>query len=162
MQLQWVHLWCLGAVAKAAAITQLMQFLMALNKVYDGVRLQLLVMDPVPSINKAYSITQCVEKQKWVQMELGDNVENVALSVRGGLRYDKKRFILDKCTQHWAHCDEIWHNKETCFKVHGTPEWYKELVDKRKWDAGGARGFAGEVATSKETQSRPDVNEELL
>ncbi|XP_020547598.1 uncharacterized protein LOC110011582 [Sesamum indicum] len=44
------------AVKDLAAFTQLMQFLMGLNDVFEIVLHQLLVMEPVPSINKAYSI----------------------------------------------------------------------------------------------------------
>ncbi|KAL0387499.1 UNVERIFIED_CONTAM: Retrovirus-related Pol polyprotein from transposon RE1 [Sesamum radiatum] len=62
-----------------AAFTQLMQFLMGLSDVFDSVRHQLLVMDPVPSINKAYAMVQSVEKQRQVHMELSESTENVAL-----------------------------------------------------------------------------------
>ncbi|KAL2235964.1 UNVERIFIED_CONTAM: hypothetical protein Sindi_1328600, partial [Sesamum indicum] len=103
-----------------------------------------------------------VQKHKRAQMELADSVENGALSVKGGLRYEKERFIPDKRIQQCKHYDKIGHNKDTCFKHHGTLKWYKELVDKRKRDSSVARGFAVEVATPKETQSRPDMKEELL
>ncbi|KAL2248164.1 UNVERIFIED_CONTAM: hypothetical protein Sindi_2668700 [Sesamum indicum] len=58
------------AVEDLATFTQLMQFLMGLNNVFETARHQLLVMEPVPSINKAYSIIQSMEKQRRVQMEI--------------------------------------------------------------------------------------------
>lgn len=35
---------------------KLMQFLMGLNEAYDSIRNQILVMDPLPSVNKAYAM----------------------------------------------------------------------------------------------------------
>ncbi|KAL0414382.1 UNVERIFIED_CONTAM: hypothetical protein Sradi_1639900 [Sesamum radiatum] len=93
-------------------------------------------MDPVPSINRAYSMVQSVEKQKKVHLEIADTTENTALHVKGGQRFDKKRYNVDKRTQYCTHCERAGHNKDSCFKLHGTPDWYKELVDKKKRDAG--------------------------
>ncbi|PWA71475.1 hypothetical protein CTI12_AA280540 [Artemisia annua] len=44
--------------------SKLMQFLMRLNDDFEAVRNQVLSMDPLPNINKAYYIVQQVEKQK--------------------------------------------------------------------------------------------------
>lgn len=46
------------------ALSQLMLFLMGLNESYDHVRNQIPFMDPLPSINKAYSMILRVEKQQ--------------------------------------------------------------------------------------------------
>ncbi|KAL0410620.1 UNVERIFIED_CONTAM: hypothetical protein Slati_3651700 [Sesamum latifolium] len=43
---------------------QLMQFLMGLNDIYDHVRNQILVTEPLPNVNKAYSMILRVEKQR--------------------------------------------------------------------------------------------------
>ncbi|KAL0303814.1 UNVERIFIED_CONTAM: Retrovirus-related Pol polyprotein from transposon RE1 [Sesamum radiatum] len=155
----WLDLEQRYDVANSAAFTQLMQFLMGLSDVFDTVKHQLLVMDPVPSINRAYSMVQSVEKQKKVHLEIADTTENTALHVKGGQRFDKKRYNVDKRTQYCTHCERAGHNKDSCFKLHGTPDWYKELVDKKKRDAGGARGFTVD-ATTKNLQS--DTKEELL
>ncbi|KAK4400314.1 hypothetical protein Sango_1137500 [Sesamum angolense] len=50
-------------VSDMALFTQLMQFLIGLGEFFDQVRNQLLVMDPIPSINRAYSMVQSVEKE---------------------------------------------------------------------------------------------------
>ncbi|KAK4393926.1 hypothetical protein Sango_1863400 [Sesamum angolense] len=39
-------------------------------------------------------------------------------------------------------CHKAGHNKETCFKLHGVPEWYKELSDQRKKNGNGTRAYA--------------------
>ncbi|KAL2248233.1 UNVERIFIED_CONTAM: hypothetical protein Sindi_2675600, partial [Sesamum indicum] len=70
---------------------------MGLNDVFEIVRHQLLVMELVPSINKAYAIRQIVEKQKKVQMEIVE-VESTALHIRqemqperSGMRPERKK-----------------------------------------------------------------------
>ncbi|KAL0446289.1 UNVERIFIED_CONTAM: hypothetical protein Slati_1756800 [Sesamum latifolium] len=145
-------------VADSASFTQLMQFFMRLSDIFDTVKHQLLVMDPVPSINRAYSMVQSVEKQKKVHLEIADTTEHTALHVKGGPRFDKKRYNMDKRTQYCTHCERAGHNKDSYFKLHGTPDWYKEFVDKKKRDTGGARGFTVD-ATTKNLLS--DTKEEL-
>ncbi|KAL0411948.1 UNVERIFIED_CONTAM: hypothetical protein Slati_3784500 [Sesamum latifolium] len=49
-------------LADLNVFTQLMQFLMGLGDVYDHVRSQVLLMDPLPSIGKTYSMFLRVEK----------------------------------------------------------------------------------------------------
>ncbi|GJY49405.1 hypothetical protein Tco_0439361 [Tanacetum coccineum] len=46
--------------------SKLIQFLMKLNDDYESVRSQILAMDPLPIVNKAYYIVQQIEKQKQV------------------------------------------------------------------------------------------------
>ncbi|KAL0416720.1 UNVERIFIED_CONTAM: hypothetical protein Slati_3503900 [Sesamum latifolium] len=79
---------CTCNVAKATTnlIEQnhLMQFLMGLNEEYDNVRSQILVTEPLPSINKAYSMILRVEKQRKVHM--GESHEGATLSAEGVAR----------------------------------------------------------------------------
>ncbi|GKE40870.1 hypothetical protein Tco_1464275 [Tanacetum coccineum] len=46
--------------------SKLMQLLMKLSDEYEAVRSQILGMDPLPNVNKAYYIVQHIEKQKQV------------------------------------------------------------------------------------------------
>ncbi|KAL0448170.1 UNVERIFIED_CONTAM: hypothetical protein Slati_1944900 [Sesamum latifolium] len=46
--------------------TQLMQFLMGLHEVYDNERSQVLMMHPLPDVEKAYAMILSVEKQRAV------------------------------------------------------------------------------------------------
>nr|GEX18915.1 hypothetical protein [Tanacetum cinerariifolium] len=46
--------------------SKLIQFLMKLNDEYEYVRSQIIAMDPLPTVNKAYYIIQQIEKQKQV------------------------------------------------------------------------------------------------
>ncbi|KAL0441230.1 UNVERIFIED_CONTAM: hypothetical protein Sradi_0061900 [Sesamum radiatum] len=53
---------------------QLMQFLMGLHESFDHVRNQILLMEPLPSVNKAYSMVLRVEKQREVHFEVTNSI----------------------------------------------------------------------------------------
>ncbi|KAL0429944.1 UNVERIFIED_CONTAM: Retrovirus-related Pol polyprotein from transposon RE2 [Sesamum radiatum] len=54
------------------------------------------------------------------------------------LRRDKRSMFCD-------HCKRSGHLKETCFKLHGTPEWYRDLAEKKRKGAGRGRGFVAAI-----------------
>ncbi|KAL0382963.1 UNVERIFIED_CONTAM: hypothetical protein Scaly_0583600 [Sesamum calycinum] len=68
--------------ADQAVFTRLIQFLMGLSESFDHLRDQLLVMDPVPTIIKAYSMVLRVENQREFHMEGSENMDTAALQVR--------------------------------------------------------------------------------
>ncbi|KAJ0016708.1 hypothetical protein Pint_10816 [Pistacia integerrima] len=53
---------------------RLMQFLVGLNDSFDHIRNQILLMDPLPIINKAYSMVLRVEKQREVYIVFAENI----------------------------------------------------------------------------------------
>ncbi|KAK4381354.1 hypothetical protein Sango_2975700 [Sesamum angolense] len=103
-------------------LTKLVQFLMGLNDSYDSIRNQILIMNPFPSINNAYSMVLRVERQRLVNMQAADSSEGVALHTK------------------WKK-NKGGHAKDTCFKIYGVPEWYKSLKDQKCKDGGQARGY---------------------
>ncbi|KAL0451792.1 UNVERIFIED_CONTAM: hypothetical protein Slati_1157300 [Sesamum latifolium] len=121
---------------------QLMQFLMGLSEPYDSIRSQILVLDPLPSVNKAYSMVLHVERQRRVNLEYADTGENHAMNIRnmeyklnmGNKTFQKRKFVTDKKQMVCEHCSKPGHSKENCFKLHGIPEWYKDLNEQKKRD----------------------------
>lgn len=63
--------------------TKLMQFLIGLNDTYDNVRNQILFLEPLAIVNKAYSMILRVEKQWTVRIAFPDQVENAVMMVNG-------------------------------------------------------------------------------
>ncbi|KAL0358382.1 UNVERIFIED_CONTAM: hypothetical protein Sangu_0687600 [Sesamum angustifolium] len=158
-------------VADLALFTQLMQFLTGLGEIFDHVRNQLLVMDPIPSVNRAYSMVQSVEKQRQVHIEMTNSEENIAMQVRAGFRKEVgfrgnqyKGNIIDKRQQYCTYCDRSGHTKDTCFKIHGTPDWYKDLVEQKRRDYGAqGRNFTACVEDKRgQTPVQGDTKEMLL
>lgn len=56
-----------------------MQFLIGLTDVFDQARNQILLLGPLPSINKAYSMIMKVEAHKQVMNSCSQVVESVGL-----------------------------------------------------------------------------------
>ncbi|KAK4389632.1 Retrovirus-related Pol polyprotein from transposon RE2 [Sesamum angolense] len=96
-------------------------------------------------------------KLRMVNTQTGDSAENVALQTkwldnrgnngprngsqnlnRGGFR---GKIMIDKRSQVCGNCGRTGHTKDTCFKLHGVPDWYRELKDKKRREGGLARGF---------------------
>ncbi|KAL0412448.1 UNVERIFIED_CONTAM: hypothetical protein Sradi_1446500 [Sesamum radiatum] len=90
--------------AKKLASNQLMQFLMGLNDSFDAIRNQILVMDPLPLVDKAYSLVLRVESQRQGQINIEEANTNAALLVKnvevkkgvGGKQFQKRKPFVDK------------------------------------------------------------------
>nr|GFA20774.1 hypothetical protein [Tanacetum cinerariifolium] len=93
--------------------SKLVQFLMKLNDDYELVRNQILVMDSLPNVNKAYYIVQQVEKKK---------------QVRNGKRELKQEV---KGFRHCTNYGQDGHSVEHCFENIGYPDSYKGKKNKR-------------------------------
>ncbi|KAL0424418.1 UNVERIFIED_CONTAM: hypothetical protein Sradi_0976600 [Sesamum radiatum] len=151
--------------ADQAVFNRLIQFLMGLSESFDHLRDQLLVMDPVPTINKAYSMVLRVEKQREVHMEGSENMDTAALQVRAPGKKDylakggnQRRTYVDKRGQYCTNCDKSGHTKDTCFKLHGTPDWYKELIEKKRREGGPMRGYNAEATETHNVQHQGTDN----
>ncbi|KAK4404503.1 hypothetical protein Sango_0818900 [Sesamum angolense] len=75
-----------------------------------------------------------VEKQREVNSSIAESMQNVAMQTKRFIetgyrgfprKRDKQGMICEKC-------GKTCHSRETCFEIHGIPEWYKALVEKRK------------------------------
>ncbi|KAL0410484.1 UNVERIFIED_CONTAM: hypothetical protein Slati_3638100 [Sesamum latifolium] len=122
------------AMADLVTSNQLMQFLMELHDSYDHERNQIMMMDPLPSVSRAFSMILRVEKQREVNSSIADSILNVAMQTRGFTRtgYRELQRRKDKQGMTYEKCGKTSNLKETCFEIHGYPEWYKALVEKRK------------------------------
>lgn len=85
-------------------------------------------MDPLPSINKAYSMVLKFKQQKAVLRSMNENVESLVLlnKVQGQLQGRPRKF--DSKKGHFSHCNMDGHVKERCFKLIRYPEWYKPKI----------------------------------
>ncbi|KAL0309384.1 UNVERIFIED_CONTAM: hypothetical protein Sradi_5880700 [Sesamum radiatum] len=72
---------CAKAILEMTASNQLMQFLIGLNEKYDHIRSQILAMDPLSNVNKAFSMVLRVERQMEVNLAFPDSGEAIAMEV---------------------------------------------------------------------------------
>ncbi|KAK9750505.1 hypothetical protein RND81_02G201300 [Saponaria officinalis] len=108
-----------------ASKEKVMTFLMGLHDTYDALRSNILSMEPMPNINKAYSIIQQIESQKQITSLLHSTQDVSALVVdkSGGgslpsmtWRRDHKKSRVD---DRWcSYCKKHGHTNDTCFRLH--------------------------------------------
>ncbi|KAL0395485.1 UNVERIFIED_CONTAM: hypothetical protein Slati_4514700 [Sesamum latifolium] len=117
------------------------------NDEYDNVRSQILVIEPLPSVNRAYSMILRVERQRQVHLNVAVKHDGVVMHAgnfekrKEGNTFRRKG-IVDKRSLKCAHCDKTGHDKSTYFKLHGVPDWYKELGDQKRKSNAGHRAYA--------------------
>uniref|UniRef100_A0A2N9GFH3 Integrase catalytic domain-containing protein n=1 Tax=Fagus sylvatica TaxID=28930 RepID=A0A2N9GFH3_FAGSY len=106
-----------------------MQFLMGLNDSFANVRAQILMMEPLPAINKAFSLVVQEERQRSIGVTtLGHSTDSMALYTRsevprnnfGGRGYSGKK-ERPLC----SHCGISGHIVDKCYKLHGFPPGFK-------------------------------------
>ncbi|CAL5398026.1 unnamed protein product [Camellia sinensis] len=90
-------------------------FLAGLDSQLDGVRGRILSTKPLPNLHTVYA-TVCVEANRQGAM-FGDKIGEGVVMVTRTTSTSKKDL---KCT----HCNGTGHIIETCFKLHGYPDWH--------------------------------------
>ena len=95
-----------------------MKFLMGVNNSFSQVRTQILLMDPLPFVNKAHSLFIQEEMQRFVHNIV--RVEPTILAIKNsGNNFKGKERPL--CT----HCGKLGHTVDKCYKLHGFPLGFK-------------------------------------
>lgn len=123
-----------------AAWTRLLQFLMGLNQEFDVVRSQILSMDPLPKVAKAFSMVVSAENQKSVSLSLSPSTPEASpLLARTSFsksdvdpKSSSKKRDFKKPDKMCDHCGIAGHTKDACFKLHGYPDWYDDYKKSKK------------------------------
>lgn len=144
---------------------RLMQFLMGLNSEFEAAKNQILILDPLPSVNKAYSIIQRIEQQREIE-----SVEAPVMFSKTGNNFQKGgskppwNKVNNKHSQAFkskeekdklicTHCGGRRHEESHCFKLHGYPDWFHALKESRKASA----NFSNDIPDSSSgTSQKPD------
>ncbi|XP_021744964.1 uncharacterized protein LOC110710936 [Chenopodium quinoa] len=115
---------------------RLIQFLMGLNRGYQNVRENILSMDPLPSVNKAFHLVQQTKKQKKVSGDMQDiaeastfqltkEVRQYVSAKQNDSRNQGKEGRKPKTDVFCDHCKKKGHDRSGCFEIYGYPHWYK-------------------------------------
>lgn len=104
-----------------------MTFLMGLNDSYAALRAQILLISPLPSMNKVFSLVIQEEQQRSAGI-LPTSVESVTLAASSDnskkatqVRNKKKEGQRPIC----SHCGVKGHVVDRCYKIHGYPPGYR-------------------------------------
>ncbi|KAF7810456.1 retrovirus-related Pol polyprotein from transposon TNT 1-94 [Senna tora] len=126
-------------LVKSVQSDNLMEFLNGLNSTYENAVNNILMMDPEPPYNKAYSVIATLEEQKSLSMINESAAEASALamkimdqqksSISGSKNYNRKE---EKKNRYCNYCKRTGHFEDDCFKKNGYPEWFKALKERRE------------------------------
>lgn len=107
---------------------------MGLNESYNQARSQILLMNPMPSVNQAYEMLMSDEGQKSISTNAGvlganpssgGNNFDMAMLTRNGYTRYKKNYNV-QC----EFCRMKGHTKEVCYKLVGYPADYNKFLRK--------------------------------
>nr|XP_016453538.1 PREDICTED: uncharacterized protein LOC107777888 [Nicotiana tabacum] len=126
------------------------QFLMGLNEVYVGVRSNILMMQPLTSLDNVYNILLQDEKQRQVVPITQFNSESASFNANSNkilpqflsqkhyaqrVNFDqniqKTNFDQNKASLSCKYCKKPGHTIEKCYKLHGFPPNFKFTKGKR-------------------------------
>ncbi|XP_021626177.1 uncharacterized protein LOC110625005 [Manihot esculenta] len=113
------------AIADIANRNKLMQFLMGLNEVFGSVRDQVLGMDPLPTVNKAYSMVVKFESQREILGAMNDNTESLTLLNKTQSENLNRPRRSENKKGHCTFCNMNGHTREGCFKLIGYSDSFK-------------------------------------
>lgn len=116
---------------------------MGLNDTYAAVWGQILLMDPIPSLSKVFSLLLQDEKQRKVGKRV--NTESSALAVKNSGSFTKGSNKGKSGRPQCIHCGALGHVVDKCYKLHGYPPGYKS---KNKTQQGGSASFANNVVAT--------------
>ena len=95
---------------------QVMQFLMGLNDQFTQVRAQILLMEPIPSINRVFSLVIQKERQRSIGSSLDNNTDaQLAFATKVAPQKDKGQ---KKDRPISAHCGIPGHTIDKCFEIY--------------------------------------------
>uniref|UniRef100_A0A1S4CFZ9 Retrotransposon Copia-like N-terminal domain-containing protein n=1 Tax=Nicotiana tabacum TaxID=4097 RepID=A0A1S4CFZ9_TOBAC len=107
---------------------RLLQFLMGLNDTYIGVRSNILLSSPLPTIGQAYSLVIQDEKQREIHANPAHPVDSSSFIAANYAGNDKKMnnnrgqktdFDAKKAGLRCAYYKKVGHNIEKCYRLYG-------------------------------------------
>lgn len=98
-----------------------MKFLMGLNESYSHICGQILLMDPLPPINKVFSLILQEEHQRGITTSVF--IPDAATLVSRSIDVKQYGKTIEKpiC----SYCKKIGHTKDKCYRLHGFPPGFK-------------------------------------
>lgn len=143
---------------------------MGLNEMYGHARSQILMMNPLPSVGKAYAMIISDESQRVTSgmRTTGDVIEAAALyagreNYSRDTRYDGGKGEYNGRTKkkvNWNlfcdHCKIYGHTQKNCFKLIGYPEDWK--FKKKVSEQGGEQSYTNPVRGMNSSKGKNVAN----
>ncbi|XP_068339064.1 uncharacterized protein [Pyrus communis] len=120
-------------------------FLAGLDNDFDQVRSEILRMKPIPGIEECFSLVRREAQRKTTMLGTKATTTSSSMAMvtkfpsssmrppsTGTPRPNRTQEDIDKDRLRCNHCNGKRHTEETCFELHGYPEWYWELKKQLK------------------------------
>jgi len=111
------------------ATEYLMDFQQGLNDSYASVRSQILLMDPLPSVPKAYSLFLQEERQRSLSDSRSVSIEQSAMAVQ---QSNSSKATNSKPNYYCSICKADGHSDSRCYSKIGYPSWWKHNIGSNK------------------------------
>ncbi|KAJ0092230.1 hypothetical protein Patl1_25721 [Pistacia atlantica] len=122
-----------------------MQFLMGLNETYAQARGQILMMNPLPSVNQAYSMLVTEESQRSIVFPRIHCLILIII-ITAAVQREKNWNVIYK------HCNVRGHKKENCYRIIGYPPNFK--FTKKKF--AGTQSLVNHVSAPSTDHAEPN------
>ncbi|XP_063942380.1 uncharacterized protein LOC108207461 isoform X2 [Daucus carota subsp. sativus] len=147
---------------------QLTQFLMGLSDQFTGIRGQILLMTPLPTMSQCYAMLLQEESQRGVTNAVVPSADNSsAMSVKYKPSPGNKPFKKPTAESpiYCEYCHMQGHVKDKCFCLHGYPPWHKlhgKPKPKPKHLAASSSTTAPTHNINQPASAQPDLGEVCL
>ncbi|KAB5564435.1 hypothetical protein DKX38_004489 [Salix brachista] len=107
-------------------------FLAGLDEGFDPVRGDLLRMKPIPGIEQCFNIVRREAQRQATMLGTRNIGEGSSIAMISKTTASSNFRILqateeaEKDKLHCSHCNGRRHTKDTCFEIHGYPDWFLE------------------------------------
>ena len=110
------------AYNKLVAEERIFKFLEGLKSEYDPVRSRVLGMDPLPSLQETFAFIQNKESRRSTMLPSVSTESSALVSAPQRDKSTGKSGSSDKSKFFCDHCNQPYHTRETCYKLHGYPQ----------------------------------------
>ncbi|XP_073265989.1 uncharacterized protein [Populus alba] len=135
----------------------------------DKIRNDVLQLKPFPSVEQAYAYVRREDIRQTVMLSNNGTIPAAAMISRGmrnssqnqftfqvaklgnssphggKLNFSKAKGQMEGGSNGCSYCGNMKHTRETCFKLHGYPEWWTELKARKSKESAGGTGRAAMV-----------------
>ncbi|XP_076905318.1 uncharacterized protein LOC143561047 [Bidens hawaiensis] len=137
---------------------RLYEFLLGLDNEFGTIHTQILAMQPIPSLNTAYHLVFDDEQQRSISSQRRPTIDSTAFqafvpkkkdqsSSQNKFSHKDGKHSFGEQVKHCDFCGKDGHNKDSCFKRIGYPEWWsgKGKQEKRKPSAACVEGETSKI-----------------
>lgn len=141
---------CAGDIQKYNSILQedrVYIFLDGLDDRLDKVRSDVLQLQPFPTVEQAYAHVRREDIRQAVMTSDNDIGPGAVMALKG-LKTAKPKAKYQSGNPKCSHCGNPKHTRETCFKLHGYPEWWNDFQTRKKCEGTSGNADTGRAAVA--------------